>query len=211
MSPQLLFWIFFLVLVLVVVYFDIKFNMLKDASTASKKPYSFSRVQLAWWSVIILASFITIIAKRGIPDLDGSTLVILGISAVTTGSARIIDISDQKNPDITMIQNQDTENFILDILSDSNGVSIHRFQSVVFNVTFGVWFISQVLHNLPTSPVNEIIPVLSQNNLILLGLSSGAYVALKTTENKDKAPADTKEQSVVVQDEAVNSSAKAEG
>jgi hypothetical protein len=210
MSPQLLFWIFFLVLVLLVVYFDIKYNMLKDVSTASKKPYSFSRVQLAWWSVIILASFMTIIAKRGIPDLDGSTLIILGISAITTGSARIIDISDQKN-DVRMIQNQDRENFILDVLSDSNGVSIHRFQSLVFNTTFGIWFISQVLHNLPVNPVNEIIPVLSQNNLILLGLSSGAYVALKTTENKDKVSAETKDQSVVVQDEAVNSSANAEG
>jgi len=32
--------------------------------------------------------------------------------------------------------------------------------------------------------INGIIPVITNNNLILLGLSAGTYVALKTTENK---------------------------
>lgn len=186
MSPQLIFWIFFLLLLFFVIYFDVKYNMLKDISTANKKPYSFSRVQLAWWSIIILASFITIVITKGIPTLQESTLILLGISAITTGTARITDISDQKNPRITLIQDEEGENFILDILSDSNGVSIHRFQSVVFNITFGVWFIAKVLQNLSINSASDVMPILSQNDLILLGLSSGAYVALKTTENKNQ-------------------------
>jgi hypothetical protein len=186
MSPQLIFWIFFLLLLFFVVYFDVKYNMLKDISTANKKPYSFSRVQLAWWSVIILASFITIVITKGIPTLRESTLILLGISAITTGSARITDISDQKNPGITPIQDEEGENFILDILSDSNGVSIHRFQSAIFNIAFGIWFIVKVLQNLPANSASEIMPDLLPNNLILLGLSSGAYLALKTTENKNQ-------------------------
>ena len=185
MSPSVIFSITFLVLLFAVFYFDIKYDMLKDISTANRKPYSFSRVQLAWWSVIILTSFITIIATKGIPILDKSQLILLGISAVTTGSARIIDVSDQSN-NVSMIQNDERQNILLDILSDSNGVSIHRFQSLVFNITFGIWFISQVLQNFSGHPASEIMPVIEQSNLILLGLSSGAYVALKTTENKNQ-------------------------
>jgi hypothetical protein len=41
-----------------------------------------------------------------------------------------------------------------------------------------------------TLPYNTIMPVICQNNLILLGLSSGTYVALKTNENKK--PVDTR-------------------
>lgn len=188
MSPQLIFWIIFLILLFAVIYLNLKHDMLKDSSTASKKPYSFSRVQLTWWSVIILASFITIVMTKGIPTLSESTLILLGISAVTTGSARITDVSDQKNPAITMIQDEEGENIVLDILSDGNGVSINRFQSVIFNITFGVWFIANVLQNLhlPADSASKIIPVLSQNDLILLGLSSGIYAALKTTENKNQ-------------------------
>jgi len=190
MNPQLTFWIFFIVLLFIVLLFDRKYNMLKDISTANKKPYSFSRVQLAWWTVIILSSFITIITLgKGIPTFDQSTLILLGISAITTGSARIIDISDKSN-NLKMIQDKEKENFILDILSDANGVSIHRFQAAAFNIVFGVWFIISVLYNVSTpalinpEKISFIMPLLDQNNLILLGLSSGAYAVLKTTENK---------------------------
>jgi ABC-type thiamin/hydroxymethylpyrimidine transport system permease subunit len=74
---------------------------------------------------------------------------------------------------------------------------MHRFQTVAFNLAFGVWFISAVLTRLPTCPVlagissesaqacyNTIMPQITPNNLILLGLSAGTYAALKTTENK---------------------------
>ncbi|MGK4568351.1 hypothetical protein [Flavobacterium sp. 3HN19-14] len=66
-------------------------------------------------------------------------------------------------------------------------MSVHRFQTVVFNFAFGVWFISQItknLANVPTGGINDIMPDIQQNNLILLGLSSATYAVLKTTENK---------------------------
>lgn len=186
MNPQVIFWIVFLVLLFLVIYFNTKYSLLKDLSTADHKPYSFSRVQLAWWSVIILSSLITILFFKGIiPTFDTSTIILLGISAATTATGRIIDDSD-KSKGILRIQNQNSDNFILDILSDSNGVSIHRFQTVIFNLSFGIWFICTVLYNLNhfTGSVNNIIPVMVENNLILLGLSSGTYAAIKTTENK---------------------------
>lgn len=184
MNPQIYFFLSVLVLALLVIFFDRKYSMLRDVSVADHKPYSFARVQLAWWSVIVLAAFISIVASRGIPSLDTSTLILLGISSATIASARIADLSDQSNPKVLRNQDQGSDGFFLDILSDGTGVSIHRFQTVVFNITFGFWFLSQVFSNIPDSDINEIIPVISTNNLILLGLSSGTYAALKTTENK---------------------------
>ena len=126
-----------------------------------------------------------------------------------------------------------SEGFLLDILSDTNGVSIHRLQALVFNLLFGAWFIYEVFRHIkgispcslitasdvaaakqhlanmvkqPTktsamaramahlriaicsTPINDILPIFTTNNLILLGMSSGTYIALKTTENSQIAP-----------------------
>ncbi len=204
-----------LLLVLIVLFAvvwicDRKYSLLRDVSTASIKPYSFSRVQLAWWTCIVLAAFITIIfTKHQIPTLDSSTLVLLGIGVGTTAVATMIDVSDQSNPALKLSQNDKGVNFFLDILSDKNGVSISRLQVVIFNIVFGLWFVITVCHNLRmvdpyvytdlakcvdcatdhSSVYNLIIPKICDNNLILLGLSSGTYVALKATENKQRLPA----------------------
>jgi hypothetical protein len=175
--------------------------MLRDMSTATKhQPYSWSRVQLAWWSVIILSCFITIIIMKGTaPTLDISTVILLGISAATTATAKAIDISDADRYDRLRHQDDFGKNFFLDILSDATGVSVHRFQTVVFNCVFGIWFISAFLHNLSNSEsLNAIIPPIANNNLILLGLSSATYAALKVTENQT-ATIEAKNRAVAVQ------------
>lgn len=208
MNAQTFFWVVFLVLLVTVVLLDLKFSMLRDLSSAQRKPYSFARVQLAWWSVIILTSFITIVATKGIPTLDSSTLILLGISSATTAAAKVIDVSDKLNPRVSMIQDEDGQNLILDILSDENGVSIYRFQTVVFNLTFGIWFMLTVVQRLVDFPgsVSEIMPKVEANNLVLLGLSSATYAALKTTENKT-----SETQPASVPDESLSAGTKAQG
>lgn len=186
------YFIFFATLIVLagaVIFCDRKYFMLRDNSTAVPRPYSFSRVQLAWWTVIVLASFISVfISKHLAPDFPTSELYLLGISSATTIGATLIDVSDQTNPNLTELsQDMRSDNFFLDILSDKNGVNVHRFQTVVFNIVFGVWFIISVVHNLNIYSANDyekILPVIADNNLILLGVSSGVYTALKTTENK---------------------------
>ncbi|WP_295667050.1 hypothetical protein [uncultured Mucilaginibacter sp.] len=191
----LIFWATFIVLFALVFIFDRYYFMLRDNGTALPRPYSFSRVQLAWWTVIVLTSFISIIiiSKGTAPTFDASTLYLLGISSATTIGATLIDVSDQTNPNITgLAQNMPGDNFFLDILSDKNGVNVHRFQTVVFNLVFGLWFIINVLINLSGhfNP-DHVIPVISANNLILLGVSSGVYATLKATENKQTTAATT--------------------
>jgi hypothetical protein len=183
-SQVILFWSILVVLFGLVYFLDLKYNMLRDLSKAPRKPYSYGRVQLAWWSVIVLAAFVAVTWEKGIPTLDASTLILLGISCATTGAGRLVDLSD-----ITMgllrDQDRDCESFFIDILSDANGINIQRFQALVFNVTFGIWFVLQVSNHLPVmSGPDGIIPAIDPNNLVLLGLSSGTYAALKTTENR---------------------------
>lgn len=217
LNGQLCFWLVFVALSLIVIYSDRKYSCLRDISElTSNKPYSFSRVQLAWWSVIILAAFVSIAATRGkIPIFDSSTLILLGISSAATATARIIDISDQQNPGITRSQDcYGSQGFLIDILSDATGVSIHRLQAAVFNLIFGYWFIAAVVNNLTqfVPDINKIIPSIDQSGLILLGISTGTYAALKTTENKSKpAQSSSNGQPEFVPDEALGGTTKGQG
>jgi hypothetical protein len=191
MNPQLYFWIAFAVLVGCVIYCNKNYCMLRDMSNANKRPYSWARVQLAWWTIIVLSSFVAIMTRYKVaPGLDESTVILLGISAATIATARTIDVSDETDPKVARHQDNDGSNFVLDILSDQDNVSISRFQTVIFNLVFGVWFIGSVLTDLVTLPakgVDAIIPIITPANLVLLGLSSATYAAMKATENKSKS------------------------
>jgi len=188
MSPITVFWIVFILLSIAVVYCNKHYCMLKDTSSAKKQPYSWSRVQLAWWTIIVLSSFITIVIEfNQAPGLNTSTVVLLGISAATIATAKVIDVNDETAPGTVRHQDKDGTNFILDILSDQDNVSITRFQTVIFNFVFGLWFIVFVMECLPVATlanIDSIMPAISDNNLILLGLSSATYAAVKSTENK---------------------------
>lgn len=189
-NQHLIFTGYLILLFLIVLGLDLKYKMLRDTSTATKKPYSWARVQLAWWTIIILASFFAIMTGiHVIPTFSQSTLVLLGISAATTGTARVIDQSDQQKVNVQLAQNMPGQGIILDIISDGTGPNMHRLQTVLFNLAFGIWFIVEVFNNLKESCtsmdcINKIMPVIEPNNLILLGVSAGTYAALKTTENK---------------------------
>jgi hypothetical protein len=61
------------VLGIAIIYLDKKCLLLKDTSTAGRRPYSWARVQSAWWTVIVLASMAGIMITKGIPTLDVST------------------------------------------------------------------------------------------------------------------------------------------
>jgi hypothetical protein len=204
-----IFWGCFVLLTAIIWYCDKCYRLLRNVSDAAKKPYSYSRVQLAWWTVIIISSFISVYLLTGqLPTFNNSTLILLGICAGTITTATMIDASDQAKG-IPLSQDEEGQNFILDILSDKNGVSIHRLQTVIFNVVIGAWFIQHMgvelsnvtdsldkcsgaadaIANCRTAIINGIInspnvfPVISSNNLILLGVSAGTYAAIKTTEN----------------------------
>lgn len=68
-----------------------------------------------------------------------------------------------------------SQGFLTDIMSDENGVSIHRFQMVVWTVVLTLIFAYEVYKTLS-------MPEFSNTLLTLMGISSGTYVTLKVPE-----------------------------
>lgn len=69
------------------------------------------------------------------------------------------------------------KSFIKDILSDSNGISLHRFQIVGWTVALGIVYVIMVLKNI-------VLPEFDDTLLALMGISSGAYLGFKIPEQK---------------------------
>lgn len=67
------------------------------------------------------------------------------------------------------------ERFLIDILSDANGVSFHRFQIAIWTFVLGGVFVCAVYAELA-------MPQFSETLLGLMGLSAGTFVAMKNTE-----------------------------
>ena len=75
-----------------------------------------------------------------------------------------------------------SESFLLDVLSDSSGVNFHRFQALAWTVVLGFIFVGHVYRDLA-------MPQFSETLLGLMGISSGTYLSLKIPENPSPDPA----------------------
>lgn len=70
---------------------------------------------------------------------------------------------------------RESEGFFKDVLSDANGVSLHRFQIAAWTLVLGIVFVMQVFRDLS-------MPQFDDTLLGLMGLSAATFVAMKTTE-----------------------------
>jgi hypothetical protein len=160
-------------------------NALRDSSTESRKPFSFARVQMLWWTLLIVGSYIASYGLTGrLLEMSSTCLTLLGISAGTTAGARMID-KDQERTTGTRHQDEPSTGFFTDILSDENGISVHRFQAVVLNLFIGFTFVIDIFCHLD----DKAFPTLDGYMLALLGVSSGTYVTVKTMENRPQPEA----------------------
>lgn len=73
-----------------------------------------------------------------------------------------------------------SEGFWIDILTDKDGVTLHRLQIVLWTIVLGVFFIWEVWDHL-------LMPVFSTELLALMGISSGAYLGYKIPEKQSEA------------------------
>jgi len=158
-----------------------------------KKPkaaFSLGRTQLAFWTVIVVSSFVYLLISQSVypdinvPVMDTVSLTLISIAAGTTVVSKAIDIS-QSNNQGEAIPQQDypSEGFFIDIISDEAGVSIHRLQNVIWTVIVGGIYIGYVSGH-TTLPDDT---VLTTNLLGLMGISTAAYLGLKLNENKSQA------------------------
>jgi hypothetical protein len=85
---------------------------------------------------------------------------------------------DQARQRITVLTNslqRNSKTFIQDIVSDEYGVSLHRFQVVVWTITLGFVFFIGVWND-------KMMPDFSPTLLALMGISGGTYLAFKIPE-----------------------------
>jgi len=160
-------------------------NVTESEFKKLEPPYSLSRVQLLVWTVVISCSYIYVVFCLNcdpsiIVDINKTALFLMGISLVTKAAAATIDNSQSDTP-----RNQDepSTGFFTDILSDDEGISIHRLQNFIWSVIAITVYIS-ILLGTHTTPAQ--LPTLDKTLLILTGLSSAGYLGLKMGENSEK-------------------------
>lgn len=163
------------------IYLSFCTDILKDTTrdkNRQDKPYSLARTQLMWWTLIITSIFSAYFGKNNeLMPFNDTCLILLGISLGTMTGAKVIDDIDLLN---NKIRHQDTNHnkfFWCDILSDENGISVYRFQAVIFTFIFGVVFIYTFISN-------DKIVDFDAKIFALMGISSTTYLALKATENQ---------------------------
>ncbi|WP_394747125.1 hypothetical protein [Spongiimicrobium salis] len=176
-------WIIPLLVIILGVLLSAKTDILKDScDNCDERPYSFSKTQLMWWSMIILSCFSIAFGVQpdNIPEPSTAMLVLLGISIGTTAAGQMIDSSDKNNPQVLrrfQEEGKKGRGFLQNLLRDKNGVSISRFQALFFNLIFGIIFIIQFFPEATTFPDFDTMA------LGLMGISSSAFVGIKINEN----------------------------
>jgi len=148
-------------------------------------PYSLTKVQFGLWTVIISSVYIYLSLCKGdcaAGTINQTALVLMGIFAGTTVASSIID-KNEINDNRPRYQNSPSQGFFIDILSDSSGISISRFQNFVWTLIAMIVYIYKV--SLVTTGCD--LPELSNTILALTGISSATFVALKTKENNPQS------------------------
>lgn len=152
-----------------------------ETNANSLAGYSLAKTQLAFWTFLSLLAISYHYFIVGEFAVNTTILALIGISASTTGLGYLIDKKDQSQEEEGTVfrhQNQETKHFITDILSDENGLSIHRLQKFAFHILGAIIFITETLNGLT-------IADLDGNLLILMGVSSTTYLGLKNYENRN--------------------------
>jgi hypothetical protein len=192
----------FLIVLALALYLFFKTPLCRDLSynpttnilrPMDERPYSYSRVQLFWWTVIVLGCYVSFFIFKPFNEvilaLNPTAIILLGGGLATSIFGRVMDNSqiardnDNSEPDVP-VRHQDiepTQGLFLDILSDEGGITIHRFQAVVFNLVFGLAYIKMFFYS--TNHTAYPFPDFEMWQLTLLGISAAGYLGLKANEN----------------------------
>lgn len=151
-------------------------------------PYSLARTQLAVWITIIgcVYSYAVLWDELPLTNINTTALLLMGISSGSFAAGVIIDTTEIQQG---IPRHQDefrSSNFFKDILSDKDGISIHRFQNLIWTI-IAIFAYFYKYNNQPAA-VPPALPVLDPTLLALTGISNATYLAMKTRENIGIAP-----------------------
>ncbi|MVN22450.1 hypothetical protein [Mucilaginibacter arboris] len=154
--------------------------------TSIKRPYSLSRTQLAVWTTVISCTYIYEVLCVNCKNININTtaLILMGISTGTIAVAGLID-KNQIEQDSPRHQDEPSKGFFTDILSDDNGISIHRFQNSIWTIIAIIVYLHHVFNQ--QLQAGTCFPELDQTLLALTGISSATYLTLKGKENTNPA------------------------
>ena len=168
-------------------------------------PFSLTKVQFGIWTVIISSCYIYLsLCKGDCADgpINKTALILMGIYAGTAAATTIMDkreISDNR----PRHQNTPSQGFFIDILSDDNGISLHRFQNLVWTLIAIIVY----LYKVSMVRTGCMLPELSDTLLALTGISSATYLVLRSKENDPSIQA-AQEASVAAQTDVINANGK---
>ncbi len=148
--------------------------------------FSLGRAQMTFWGLLVFAAicslwFITWTLEP-IPDAILSLLgisVLTGLGSVAIESGKSSGTSGAKS---RSGKRRGVSHFFTDITNDGTGMSIHRLQAVVWTLFLGFVFVRSVATMIS-------MPSFDNSLLILMGISSGAYLGFKFPEKPSNGQA----------------------
>jgi hypothetical protein len=167
------------------------------------QPYSLALTQTAWWFFLVFAAYVFIWAMTGTYNevMTANALTLMGIGAGTSLGAAMVEATqsdqvDQRRKELeanlaTATANNDaaqiatlqqllrpaSRDLARDLLTDKDGVTLHRFQMLVWTLALGVVFVIGVYQDLA-------MPEFDTKLLALMGISSGVYLGFKIPEKQ---------------------------
>lgn len=191
-NGKLFFWSISVFFAFFLLWLCRKTNLIKDSFTVGEenyRPYSLSRTQFAIWTFVIIISLLYIwFTTKEMASLPSSTFILLGISALVKLTSWYIEgltaPSENSTRKASVVSSGRSKEgkvpqFLRDLISDTEGVSIHRLQNLLFTVFLAIFFWWEVMNHLE-------LPVISTNMLALLGVSGAAYTFNKKEETGGK-------------------------
>lgn len=149
---------------------------------------SLSSTQMAFWTFIFFFSYIYLwIVNKSLAEIPDSTLALLGISTLTTAASKGVTLIKNKDNDGGKVgihrlisEKKGMKAFYNDLTTEGDySTSIHRVQMLLFTGLFGFYYLIKVFFE-------QALPDLTENMLWLIGISSGAFVGVKSVYDKNK-------------------------
>jgi len=117
-------------------------------------------------------------AENELPQLKSEQATLRALSAATPEQVSRLHAVEVKIAQYSSaIYPDESRGFWTDVLSDANGISLHRFQMVLWTGVLGILFVKSVWGSLAMPEFNATL-------LGLMGISSGTYLGAKFPEQK---------------------------
>lgn len=110
--------------------------------------------------------------------VDSTTLARLDTD-LAAKEAELDQVKVQVNDAAAGLEKPVSAGFFSDVLSDVNGVTLHRFQMLIWTIVLGLIFVWEVWSKLT-------MPDFSETLLALMGLSAATYICFKIPEKQTK-------------------------